>query len=389
MRIELQENGPPVEVRLGASVGAALAGSGLVNAVPSMLPGHWRVGPANRVGVARVGDVELWITPKLSIQRLFFLLGYARDEKGWRSEDLDLGEAPDLLTAIADAFARQADRALQQGLIQGYRVTEESLPLLRGRLREADQMRRRFGLVLPVEVRYDDYTVDIAENRLLLAAAQRLLRIGPLPPRVRRSLLHTVLKLADVEALVPGQPLPTWRPTRLNVRYHVALRLAELVLRGGSVEQRKGAMAISGFMLDMPSIFEDFVTAALGADLAEVGGRVRAQDPWHLDEDRAIRMKPDLVWYSTEGVVRAVIDAKYKAEKPSGFPDADLYQMLAYCTALGMERGHLVYAKGHEPAVTHRVRNVGVEIVQHAVDLDQGPQGVLEDIRRIAVDVAA
>lgn len=196
------------------------------------------------------------------------------------------------------------------------------------------------------------------------------------------------MKLADVEPLVPGHPFPSWRATRLNVRYHVALRLAELVLRGGSVEQRHGAVAISGFMLDMPKVFEDFVTATLGADLADFGGRVRAQDPWHLDEDRAIRMKPDLVWYGPGGEVRAVVDAKYKSEKPSGFPGADLYQMLAYCTALGMDRGHLVYAKGNEPAVTHRVRNVGVEIVQHAVDLDQPRQGLLKDMRRIAYDVA-
>lgn len=149
MRIELQENGSPIEVRLEANIGAALAASYLVNATPSLLPGHWRVAPANRVGVARVSGAELWITPKLSIQRLFFLLGFAQDGRGWRDEDLDLSEALDLLTAIADAFAREADRALQQGLIQGYRVAEESLPLLRGRLREADQMRRRFGLVLP------------------------------------------------------------------------------------------------------------------------------------------------------------------------------------------------------------------------------------------------
>lgn len=389
MRIDLRENGPPVEVLLASEVGAALSASGLVVAAPSPLPGYWSVGPGNRVGVARVGRVELWITPKLSIERLFFLLGFARDGKGWREEDLPLAEAPDLLTAIADAFARQADRALQQGLLQGYRTAEESLPVLRGRLREADQMRRRFGMVLPVEVRYDDYTVDVAENQLLLAAAHRLLRLTGLPVRVRRSLQRTVLKLADVTLVAAGQSLPTWHPTRLNARYRVALRLAELVLRGGSVEQHHGTVAINGFMLDMPKVFEDFVSATLGASLAAYGGRVRAQDPWHLDEKRAIRMKPDLVWYGPYGSVRAVIDAKYKAEKPSGFPDADLYQMLAYCTALGLPRGHLVYAKGNEPATTHRVRNAGVEIVQHALDLDQTPQAVLEDIGRIATNVIA
>jgi len=39
-----------------------------------------------------------------------------------------------------------------------------------------------------------------------------------------------------------------------------------------------------------------------------------------------------------------VVDAKYKAEKPSGFPNAGVYQMLAYCLRLGLPEGHLVNA---------------------------------------------
>lgn len=43
-----------------------------------------------------------------------------------------------------------------------------------------------------------------------------------------------------------------------------------------------------------------------------------------------------------------MVDAKYEAEKPSGFPQADTYQMLAYCTVLGLPVGHLVYAEGNQ-----------------------------------------
>jgi len=43
-----------------------------------------------------------------------------------------------------------------------------------------------------------------------------------------------------------------------------------------------------------------------------------------------------------------VIDAEDKAEKPGGFPDAGLHQMLAHCTALRLPLGHLGYAKGNE-----------------------------------------
>ncbi|WP_422678086.1 5-methylcytosine restriction system specificity protein McrC [Blastococcus brunescens] len=89
------------------------------------------------------------------------------------------------------------------------------------------------------------------------------------------------------------------------------------------------------------------------------------------------------------GHPRGVVDAKYKAEKPAGFPQADLYQLLAYCTALELPVGHLVYAKGSgETERRHVIRGKGVEIVQHVLDLAQTPDGLLRQTRRIAAAVA-
>jgi 5-methylcytosine-specific restriction enzyme subunit McrC len=86
---------------------------------------------------------------------------------------------------------------------------------------------------------------------------------------------------------------------------------------------------------------------------------------------------------------RAVADAKYKAERPEGFPEADLYQMLAYCTALGLPAGHLIYAKGNEPQTRHTVCGTGIEIFQHALALDEEPTRILTAVERIAACLAA
>jgi 5-methylcytosine-specific restriction enzyme subunit McrC len=84
----------------------------------------------------------------------------------------------------------------------------------------------------------------------------------------------------------------------------------------------------------------------------------------------------------------AVIDAKYKAEKPAGYPNADLYQLLAYCTVLGLRSGHLAYAKGNEKPVRHVVRRSGIEIFSHAIDLDQPPDGLLAGMGDLAELIA-
>jgi 5-methylcytosine-specific restriction enzyme subunit McrC len=76
----------------------------------------------------------------------------------------------------------------------------------------------------------------------------------------------------------------------------------------------------------MNKIFEDFVCVALREALRHRGGRFELQARGiHLDEAATVRVKPDFVWYGGVGRALAVVDAKYKAERPEGFPDADLY----------------------------------------------------------------
>lgn len=390
--VELVEHAPAVSIALPEALGRALAAGDIVDAAPDpYVPGRWSLRAGSKVGAVSVtapGTDEPFtvrITSKVPVARLFFLIGYSLDPKRGRRDGLvDVAEHQEVLPALAHSVERQVDRALRQGLLQGYRETEESALVVRGRVREAEQIRRRFGATLPVEVAYDEFTTDIAENRILRAAVERLLRLPGVPRDVRRRLLHQRARLADVTAIVRGRSVPDWRPTRLNSRYHQALHLARLVLEGSSVEHAPGGLRIEGFLFDMNKLFEDFVTVALRDALRGTGHTARLQDPHHLDRAATIRMRPDFVLYGADGLPCAVVDAKYKAEKRHGFPDADLYQMLAYCTALGLPEGHLVYAKGNASHTAHQVRHADIVIHQHALDLDQEPAGLLADIEEVA-----
>lgn len=387
----LTEHAPPVSVPLDDATGGALAHSRLVEATPDPdVPGHWRIQARTKVGVATVAapgasPVTLRIMPKVTIGRLLFLLGYRRNSRGWRSDHVNVDVAADLLPAFARLFAFEAGNAVRQGLLMGYRTTDETALVVRGRIRFADQMRRHHDRLIPLEITHARYTTDIAENRLLRAASDTLLRLPDrLPVDVRGELLRLRVRLADITPVTHGDQPPVWRPSRLNARYQHALRLAELVLRGASVEHWPGDVTVRGFMFDMANVFEDFVTVALREALENHGGHCVLQASHHLDENNAIRVVPDFVCYRTDGTPLAVADAKYKAEKPEGFPDADLYQMLAYCTALNLREGHLVYARGNAPHGMLRVRNVGITIHQHALDLELLPTALLDQIDRIA-----
>jgi 5-methylcytosine-specific restriction enzyme subunit McrC len=385
--LTLIEGAPPTPWDLSTDMAQAL--STLELAVVTRTPGStsWDLAAGSKVGVARVGDLQVTVRPKVPVDRVVFMMGYAQKPKFWRDHNVLLDVELEFADALAESFRRLATRALEQGLLQGYRSVDDTLPVVRGRIRVGDQLSRRFGLGIPLEIRYDEFTADIAENQLLLAAATRLLRMPTVTPAIRQSLQRLRLQLADVTPLVRGLPTPDWAPSRLNTRYQPALHLAELILAGESFEQRVGDIRVSGFVFDMWRIYENFVCVALREAMAPYGGRSSLQHHMHLDESGDVAMQPDYVWIRG-GEPAAVADAKYKAEKPSGFPQADLYQLLAYCTVLGLKEGHLVYAKGNEDAREHSVIGADVTIHCHTLDLAQQPEVLLGQVGTLASRIA-
>ena len=98
-------------------------------------------------------------------------------------------------------------------------------------------------------------------------------------------------------------------------------------------------------------------------------------------------MYPDLSWWA-ESRPLFVGDAKYK--KPDrGFQHADIYQMLAYCTAADLPSGLLVYAAGEDTPVTYKIRHTGKTIEVASLDLQGTPEDILGEVRGLAARVMA
>lgn len=384
----LNEGGPAQVVALAGAEYRALNDLGIATVTPTLDDGLFGVVAARKVGAVAVGNRQIIVRPKITdLNRLLFMLGYARNPEIWRDEPIRVDPADELLPAVAEAFARLAGRALDQGLLQGYRTITDALPVLRGRVLAGEQMSRHYGLPVPIAVQYDDFTVDIAENQLLAMATLRLLTVPRVSDPARRLLQRLHRTLLEVSVLPRGALTPRWQPSRLNARYHAALRLAEIVLAVESFEHRIGEVTVTGYMFDMWKIFEDFVTIALSESLNRIGWQCQLQAPLHLDEQRRIGMQPDLLCRYGDWRV-AVVDAKYKAERPEGFPNADLYQMLAYCTVLGLPEGHLIYAKGNDEGRVHTVQQSGITIHCRALDLGLDPAALLRQVDQLAVRVA-
>ena len=387
-RLTLPEYSTRAYTKLPPESALALAKTGAVE-VAMDLQGRTRLTSTSYVGVVRAGEVELRITPKLPIHRLLWLIGYASDPKGWRDEQqVDLRETDDLVAAMAVSFVAASTRALAHGLLRGYRVMEEASVTLRGRLREADQVRRRLTVALPLEVRYDDYTVDIPENQLLLSAALRLRHLPDLPANTRGALHRLTALMGEVTPMVPGQQLPEVRFDQLNRHYRPAILLARLILSGRSLDQPPGETTAAGFLFDLNTVFEQWLRVALREALLPYGGYLRAPWPGHLDVAKSIFLRPDMVW-ERGGRPAGVVDAKYKSLHSEGVAsNPDLYQMLAYCTVLGLSAGHLVYAAGEQTPGRCVVINTRIAISTWAMHLDKPVTELMGEVNQLATTLS-
>ena len=381
----------PSRLECDDTTATALARTKLVLVSPAGA-GAWDVLPNGRVGAAQIGEVSVSVTPKgaVPISRLMFLLGYARDpgfqEGTWaRAEG-----APDLLSALAESLVRHAERALRLGPLQGYVTVSDSMTTLRGRIDIAEQVRSRPGMSYPIAVTFDDYTHDIAENRVLRTAVYRALAFPRLSSTLRARLRHVLGKLEGASLIGPGAPLPRWHASRLNARYQDALHFAEMILLHGSFETApEGGVAVAAFSVDMAKVFEDFVEVAVREACRGRSDSVVGQRSDWLDLGTSVRIRPDVTFLEGRHVV-GVLDAKYKSSVDAGARNADAYQMLAYCTALGIREAWLVHASaGREagPREPIRVRGTDVVIQQWGLDLSVDPQAILGRIAALAVAV--
>jgi 5-methylcytosine-specific restriction enzyme subunit McrC len=279
------------------------------------------------------------------------------------------------------------ERALRRGVLQGYRTEEDAIMGVRGRIRFDDQVRRRFGILLPVEVRYDDFTEDILENRLLKAALAVLgmLRLRSESSRQSLRRFNHVLDLVSLQTYNPRN-VPQIHYTRLNEHYRAAVEWARLILRFAAAEARHGKAVGTTVLFDMNDVFEDFVRVALREELGVTSREFpsgRECPSLVLDRAHRIALEPDLTWWSAKRC-RFVGDVKYKAVNVAGVKHPDLYQLLAYATASGLPSGLLVYASGEGKPATHDITLAGKLLHVRSLELGGDLAALRAEIRQLA-----
>jgi len=347
-----------------------------------LLPsGRVRLAASSFVGRLRLGSVDLLLRPKLPIPSLLALLAEVHELARLVPDFAGFQQTPEIVDLLIHVFLNQVDYLAQRGLKRTYVNFDEEIIPVRGRL----DVRRTFALHMRAKPKvwcmFDEYTLDGAENRALLATLRAISSNSSFSQQRRRvahKLMTDFVGVADVR--LHASQVESIVCDRLTSHYEPALRLARLILASMGLANEFGGVESSGFLLNMNELFEQFVFRRLSALLGSRGISVRRQVTMPFDEFTYATIRPDLVIQAKSGR-RMVADTKYKA---TGKPDReDLYQMLAYCRVMGIDRGLLITA-GERTSRTYAVRDGETTIDVVSVDLDGTIANIQKSIEYLA-----
>jgi len=382
------EQSPPVIV--SSRTRSALidaAHSGRIGVLATSDPDAVSVRASSWVGALVVPGLTVRVRPKVGLQNLFALFTVGLPASAWQLPAVDWAETEDPVDGIADLVVRAIEAVTRPGLLHGYLSVEQRVPAIRGRLL-VEQLARRPWDIVPPPCRFDEFTADVTENRILRLAVSLILRWPRLHPSVRRHALRLRQRFDDVADATPGivaGGLPI--STRLNEHYQPALQLARLVIEGTSFADLPGGRSTSSFMVDMNELFERWVAAELQQRLwPDV--EVVTQLPTTLAERGRVGIRPDLV-FRRGGRTVLVGDTKYKLTGDGKARSGDYFQLLAYTVALEVDIGLLIYCTADEaPPLEVVVRHLGHRLRCSALRLDVPTAELAAELDRLSQYVA-
>ena len=372
--IELDEYEEKLLPKVSQEIAAAINQTGFISVEPTF--GEESIFRADsKIGIVRVGDIQIRVMPKFPVNNLFYLLGLHEGIK-FEADSVSISESRDITNLIFESFLRNVAESTSRGLLTGYRQVEETSKVLHGRVLLGEQLKKRFGNMYPVEVTFDEFTENIPENIELSMAISKAMKFGNLTTSQHRDFRHLSRKFADIDS---HRSDSTWTKNRHTVHYWNSLVLAELINGGKGFYEEFGGVAVSGFTVDMYRVFEKFLLRELKVRLEKHGGVVETKY-LHLDEENRQKAQIDIMWRKDQEI-KFIADAKYK--DPASNWESALYQVNTYATAFSLDSIHLIYALPVEENPL-RLKGNGTLVYRHGIDLSLDISDIRKEIDQLS-----
>ena len=288
-----------------------------------------------------------------------------------------------LFEIFISMFVEEATMLVKQGLKSSYNSVENNERFFRGKLNVSQDIKYNYVNRERFFVRYDEWSVNCPENRLLKATLyylQSLTYYGQNKHNIKRllSVFDDVDSSKNHEA-----DFAKCITNRSMSHYEKALSWCRVFLRGNSFTAFSGSEVAVALLFSMERIFESYITAKvrhyINSDI-----EMREQDTQHSLFDhpaRAFNLRPDIVLVYGDKTV--VIDTKWKLLSKEvrnyGISQSDMYQMYTYAKKYYAEKVVLLYPKTND-IWEHGISfnsNDGVKVEVSFIDLRQPDNSIL------------
>lgn len=286
------------------------------------------------VGIVEVNDVAIEIYPKLDsvlidanegqplslavrtdtvMSNLLWMLEVADHRDLVETATAHLEKAP---TSFFDLFAYLLGKhllpELGRGVAHAYVTLEDDLRSVRGRIGLVEQVTRNWNRFDRVFCAWDEFTPNIAINRLFKCAC-RFLASRVSYVEAARLLLDCQTLLNDVEDVPPATALREVENLRFDrslERFRTGFDLAQRLLSGIGHNLGMGSANTFVFLLDMNQVFESYVCAVLEAHFKTTIEKQKYVGKLFRIHTGGIHQLADFYWL--DGSACWIGDAKYK-----------------------------------------------------------------------------
>lgn len=243
-------------------------------------------------------------------------------------------ERLNLLEIFIKMFLDEVSILTKQGLKAAYTPVEENERFYKGKLLASQNIKHNLVSRERLFVRYDDFSINRPENRLIKSTLGFLLKAtGDAGNRRTVARLLSFFDGVNYSKSVSGD-FSKCIVDRSMTHYDKALSWCRVFLSGNSFRAFAGSEIALALLFPMEKVFESFVAAKFRRHIGD-GIYLRTQDARYSLFDsptRAFALKPDLVLEF--GGKTIVMDTKWKLlsdnARNNGISQSDMYQMYAY-----------------------------------------------------------
>lgn len=245
-----------------------------------------------------------------------------------------------LLEVFIGEFLRAVEHIVKRGLRSDYRLRQDNVFALRGKLQMAMHLRQNLCRRDRFFAEFDEFSTNRPENRLLHAALRRALSWT-----AAQAHQQLARELCFVFAEVPQSERPAVDFSRVRLdrgmgHYADALAWARLILGDESPLTGAGGHLAPSLLFPMEAVFEAYVAKHLARQLVPpfvLRAQARSFSLVRHLEQEWFRLKPDLL-VQEAGKNRLVLDTKWKllddgkatGVEKYGLDQGDFYQLHAY-----------------------------------------------------------